>query len=829
MDRPRSRVREWDSASLVHPVFPSPFDVCCLNVDPQGIVEDSVPGDLSAISDLIAVLEAFTDRSETKGAYPKLQQLLEDLQSLLVLLRGSAILTDDFPTPVDVIENNQLLYLGRLTDLSAKLQCVLQQWDEVLQSIPPVDVLVNEIQKAKLSRHDPDEHVAPDAVESVQKDHKKGWDDDWWRHSKRYMAKRNLQFKMVQCLEEPDLDGQVVAYVAHVHEALNVGSKTLWATLGVLKHSRAHCNHLCEDEWQELADRFDEDVKEDIEYLEEDMETVERFEEEVLAVAEKGDSQFPQNILTVKVFVDSITKEIANMKYKLEKAEEVYESRLLALKVAEESWKAQREALIEGAKDEEHLKWVMEHKVQPGDERRNCKSKKVREEATASLNQMRDFVEDRRKYLMSQRDAANSDKERTVQLEQQRQMLIPSVFEGLQQLRAQQWSALHYQRDRLLYARQLPKVVKLVDDAICEEVFAVNEMLSGRGNAILQSMLQLVDSLATLLGALQEEHMDAVQWLDRGLLASMTMIEFTVDTSDPSAHQYESVLQSLADVRDQIADARERQASLRRDCLEVVQDAELWRQEIEDAPRPPELEALWTKVFFNSQFSLQPLPERPQSQRWTPSPAVSRVCSPGDLGSSCRQSMTPELLSKSSYNSLVPGLRSPMPDRASVGSLPSLRSPETSLMALNTQPWPVQTSPVDEPLLSALPVKKATMSASLLWPAVPRTSSVSTVHTPSSRLQLPSLGPDTPERTRRARSLRGLLPDRERHFMPLVSAGPVDRRALWTPGTLDPPASRATCSRQSHRADWDVLLDPLYHNPEAFEPQRFTPLKSMFQ
>ena len=46
------------------------------------------------------------------GAYPKLQQLLEDLQSLLVLLRGSAILTDDFPTPVDVIENNQLLYLG---------------------------------------------------------------------------------------------------------------------------------------------------------------------------------------------------------------------------------------------------------------------------------------------------------------------------------------------------------------------------------------------------------------------------------------------------------------------------------------------------------------------------------------------------------------------------------------------------------------------------------------------------------------------------------------------------------------------------------------------
>ena len=121
------------------------------------------------------------------------------------------------------------------------------------------------------------------------------------------------------------------------------------------------------------------------------------------------------------------------------------------------------------------------------------------------------------------------------------------------------------------------------------------------------------------------------------------------------------------------------------------------------------------------------------------------------------------------------------------------------------------------------------MSASLLWPAVPRTSSVSTVHTPSSRLQLPSLGPDTPERTRRARSLRGLLPDRERHFMPLVSAGPVDRRALWTPGTLDPPASRATCSRQSHRADWDVLLDPLYHNPEAFEPQRFTPLKSMFQ
>ena len=67
MDSPRSRVREWDSASLVHPVFPSPFDVCCLNVDPQGIVEDSVPGDLSAISDLIAVLEAFTDRSETKG------------------------------------------------------------------------------------------------------------------------------------------------------------------------------------------------------------------------------------------------------------------------------------------------------------------------------------------------------------------------------------------------------------------------------------------------------------------------------------------------------------------------------------------------------------------------------------------------------------------------------------------------------------------------------------------------------------------------------------------------------------------------------------------
>ena len=39
-----------------------------------------------------------------------------------------------------------------------------------------------------------------------------------------------------------------------------------------------------------------------------------------------------------------------------------------------------------------------------------------------SLNQMRDFVEDRRKYLMSQRDAANSDKERTVQLEQQRQV-----------------------------------------------------------------------------------------------------------------------------------------------------------------------------------------------------------------------------------------------------------------------------------------------------------------------------------------------------------------------------------------------------------------------
>ena len=59
--------------------------------------------------------------------------------------------------------------------------------------------------------------------------------------------------------------------------------------------------------------------------------------------------------------------------------------------------------------------------------------------------------------------------------------------------------------------------------------------------------------------------------LSPGLLASMTMIEFTVDTSDPSAHQYESVLQSLADVRDQIADARERQASLRRDCLEVVQ------------------------------------------------------------------------------------------------------------------------------------------------------------------------------------------------------------------------------------------------------------------
>ena len=50
-------------------------------------------------------------------------------------------------------------------------------------------------------RHDPDQHLAPDAVESVQKDHKKGWDDDWWRHSKRYMAKRNLQFKMVQCLE----------------------------------------------------------------------------------------------------------------------------------------------------------------------------------------------------------------------------------------------------------------------------------------------------------------------------------------------------------------------------------------------------------------------------------------------------------------------------------------------------------------------------------------------------------------------------------------------------------------------------------------------------
>ena len=34
--------------------------------------------------------------------------------------------------------------------------------------------------------------------------------------------------------------------------------------------------------------------------LVQDMETVERFEEEVLAVAEKGDSQFPQNILTVK-------------------------------------------------------------------------------------------------------------------------------------------------------------------------------------------------------------------------------------------------------------------------------------------------------------------------------------------------------------------------------------------------------------------------------------------------------------------------------------------------------------------------------------------------
>ena len=79
----------------------------------------------------------------------------------------------------------------------------------------------------------------------------------------------NVECAARHVLQEPDLDGQVVAYVAHVHEALNVGSKTLWATLGVLKHSRAHCNHLCEDEWQELADRFDEDVKEDIEYLEE--------------------------------------------------------------------------------------------------------------------------------------------------------------------------------------------------------------------------------------------------------------------------------------------------------------------------------------------------------------------------------------------------------------------------------------------------------------------------------------------------------------------------------------------------------------------------------